>query len=116
MATGKRSKKVVLPLLTALRSVPPNLRVILLSHLDNSTRDRLYETISHVLKSNRVPFAKKLFLKSKLLPYKDQLRFLADKKKSSRSKKQRLAQIGGGPMTHVLGTAIPLLLNLYSKP
>ncbi len=104
-----------MPLLHVLRSLKPEKRVILLAHLDDGTRDRLYETISHVLRSDKVPFAKRLFLKSKLGPFKKDLRYLADTRRTSTQKKRRLAQIGGGPMTHVLGTAISLLLNLYSK-
>lgn len=106
---------MILPLLNALRSIPHDKRVILLAHLNDSTKDHIYEAVTRVLKSDRVPFAKRLFLKSKLGPYKVPLRYLADKKTSPTRKRQALAQIGGGPMTHILGTAIPLLLNLFPK-
>ena len=115
MARCCKKKHVLLPLLNALRSVEPKQRIILMAHFDDKTRDAIYETIAHVLKSEKVPFAKRLFLKSKLTPYKSQLRILANKKKGSLQKKKKLAQIGGGPMSHVLSTAVPLLLNLFSK-
>lgn len=112
---GQRSRKVILPLLNALRSIPHNQRVILLAHLSDSTRDHLYEAIARVLRSERVPFAKRLFLKSKLAPYRHQLRYLANERASPVRKRRALAQIGGGPMKHILGTAIPLMLNLFPK-
>ena len=115
MPIVKRSRRVVLPLLNALRSLEPDKRVIILSHLDDVAKDHLYETIAHVIRSDKVPFEKRLFLKKKLGPYKDQLRFITSRK-NVKQKSRKLAQIGGGPMTHLLGTAIPLLLNLYSKP
>lgn len=93
----------------------PEHRMIMLAHLDDKTRDGIYETITHVLKSDAVPFRKRLFLKSKLAPHKKELRYLADRKKGPVQKRRKLAQIGGGPMTHVLKTAIPLLLNIFSK-
>ncbi len=117
MSIRRRSRKVLLPLLNALRSVKPKDRVIILAHLTDSAKDHLYETINYVLKSEEVPFAKRLFLKNKLGPYKDHLRYLAAHRGGRRGggKNKKLAQIGGGPMTHVLGAAIPLLLNIYAK-
>lgn len=110
-----KTKKVLLPLLGVLKKLPSSDRVILMSHLDDKTRDTLYETIAHVLRSPSVPMRKKLFLKSKLGPFKKHLRFLADKRKPSKLKKNRLTQMGGAPMGYVLRTAVPLLLNLYQK-
>lgn len=110
-----RVKSVLLPLLHALKGVRPDHRVILMAHFDDKTRDALYETITNVLRSEKVPFEKRLFLKTKLAEHRDDLRYLSNKKKSSKQKQKRLAQIGGGPMSHVLDLAIPLLLNLYAK-
>lgn len=110
----KRSK-VVLPLLHVLKSIKPEQRQIILAHLDDSARDALYQTIGEVLRSDRVPFAKRLFLKSKLGPHRNDFRYLASPNKSATQKRKKLAQIGAGPMTHLLRTAIPLLMNLFPK-
>jgi hypothetical protein len=115
MARRRGKRAVVLPLLHVLKSVKPEHRVILLAHLDDSSRDALYEAINQVLCSEKIPVRKRLFLKSKLEPYKGHLRYLADAKKGPVGKKKRLAQIGGGPMTHVLREAVPLLLDLFPK-
>jgi hypothetical protein len=111
----KSEKTVLLPLLQVLQTIKPEHRMILLAHFDDKTSDSLYATITQVLKSNKVPIAKRLLLKSKLTPYKKDFRYLNDKKKSGTQKKKRLTQLGGGPMTHVLKTAIPLLLNMFTK-
>ena len=113
----KANKKirVLLPLLQVLKEVRPDQRVILMAHFDDKTRDSLYETITNVLRSEKVPFDKRLFLKSKLASYKSDLRYLSNKSKSPTQKRRKLSQIGGGPMSHVLKLAIPLLLNLYAK-
>jgi hypothetical protein len=115
MARRGGKKSVVLPLLHVLKSVKPEHRVILLAHLDDPSRDALYEAINRVLKSDKLPARRRRFLKSKLEPYKDHLRYLADASKSPARKKKRLTQIGGGPMTYVLRDAVPLLLDLFPK-
>lgn len=115
---GKRRrtrKKVLLPLLHVLKSVKPEQRQILLAHLDDDTRDLLYGTITEVLRSSKVPFRKRLFLKSKLEPYKRDLRYLSNPQKSKIEKRKKLSQMGAGPMQLILRTAIPLLLNLFPK-
>ena len=84
-----------------------------MSHLDDVSRDALYETINKVLTSNSVPLRKRQYLKSKLMPFKNDLRFLADRRKSSTFKKKKLTQMGGAPMGVLLRTAVPLMLNLY---
>lgn len=115
MSVLGRQKKVLLPLLEVLKTVKPDQRVILLAHLDDKTRDLLYQTIQRVLTSDRIPFRKRLFLKSKLNNYKHDLRYLADQRKSPGAKKRKLAQVGAGPMTYILRAAIPLLLNVFGK-
>ena len=107
-----RNKRVLLPLLHILKSMRSDHRVILMSHLDDEARDAIYQTIFKTLTSSKVPLRKRLFLKSKLLPYKSHLRYLASSSKPSRAKKRRLAQMGGGAMSDVLRVAIPLLINL----
>jgi hypothetical protein len=111
----RHQKKVLLPFLHVLKTIKPRDRTIILAHLDDVTRDALYETIANVLSTPKLPMRKRLFLKSKLQPYKADLRFLADKKNSSSKKKKKLTQMGGGAIGHVLGTAVPLLLNLFAK-
>ena len=106
---------MVLPLLEVLKQLRPDRRVIILQHFDDRTRDQIYEAIMHTLSSEKVPFRKRLFLRSKLLPYKNELRFLADKKRSAECKKKKLAQVGGGAMNYILRAAVPLLLNLYKS-
>jgi hypothetical protein len=115
MATGRAGKKVVLPLLHVLKSIRPDHRVIILAHLDDRARDALYESIMRVLSSKTIPLRRRRALKSKLQPYKNHLRYLADATRSGVLKKKRLVQIGGGPMTHLLREAVPLLLNLFPR-
>ena len=110
----KSQKKVVLPLLALLKGMKSSQRVILLSHLDDKTRDALYQTINSVLKSDSVPARKRIFLRTKLLPFKAELRFLASRTKTPSQKRKKLTQMGGAPLGYILATAIPLLLNLYS--
>lgn len=113
-ARVSKTRRVLLPVLGVLRSMKPEQRIILLAHLDDPTRDALYRTIGEVLHSDKVPRKRRLTLKGKLEPYKKELRYLANAKRTSASRKKRaLAQIGGGPLSHVLGAAIPLLLDTF---
>lgn len=92
----------------------PQHRVIVLAHLDDRTRDGIYDTVTRVLSAKKLPARKRQYLRRKLGPHKDLLRVLADSKRSRRVKAKVLPQVGAGPMTHVLGAAVPLLLNLFT--
>jgi len=106
----------MLPLLEALRGMKPERRVIVLSHLDGRTRDGIYETVAHVLQNEKLPLAKRLKLKEKLYPFKRQFRYLASPSaRHPRKKRRALAQVGGGPMSHVLRAAIPMLLDTFPR-
>jgi hypothetical protein len=109
----QRKKNVLLPLLHVLKSINPEQRVIILAHMDEKTRDAIYETITHVLTSDHMPIDKRILLKNELGAHKKDLRYVIDKKKGSLQRRKKLAQIGGGPMTPVLKLAIPLLLNMF---
>lgn len=108
-------REVYLPLLAALKALDPKHRVIVLSHLDDVTRDRIYEVIGDVLRSRKLPLEKRLRLKSELEPHKEDFRYLLDVRKSPLQKKKKLMQIGGTPMSQMLNTALPLLLTIYPK-
>jgi len=113
MKGGKKRRAIVLPLLETLKKMHPSSRVILLAHLDDQTRDAIYETIMEVLQSDKIPFRKRMYLRTKLSPFRSEFRDLIDKKKTSNQKKKKLMRIGGAPMSLVLKTAIPLLLQLF---
>ena len=110
---SRARKAVLFPLLEVLRTLKPEQRVILMSHFSDSTRDHIYETISRVLNSDRIPRRKRISLRDKLKPYARQMRYLADSKKSARRKKKVLSQVGAGPMGHVLKVTVPMLYELY---
>jgi hypothetical protein len=110
-----KKKKVLLPLLHVLQSLPHDKRMIILSHLDDYARDGILETVTNVLRSEKLPFKKRRELAKKLAPYKKDFRFLVNPKKSPAGKKKRLAQLGAGPMQHVLRAAVPLLLNIFPR-
>lgn len=111
----KHRTAIVLPLLHVLKSLKPQQRVILLAHLDDKSRDALYQAIGHVLTTDKIPMRKRLFLKHQLSPHKEDLRFLCSKRHDSECKRRKLTQIGGGPMAHILRAAVPLMLNYYAK-
>jgi hypothetical protein len=115
MAAARRKRDVLLPLLQVLKSLEPEQRIIILAHMDDRTRDAIYETITRVLTSDKIPFERRLRLKSELADHKDCFRCLVDKKSGKRERKKKLAQVGGGVMTPVLKAAIPLLLNMFEK-
>lgn len=114
VALGK-SANIILPLLNVLRTIKPDQRQILFAHFDDKTRDQIYKVIGEVLKSQRVPVRERLSLKGKLKPFKKDLRYLTESKRSKVQKRKRLSEIGGKPMNHILKTAIPLLLNLFPQ-
>ena len=111
----REQKRIILPLLDLLQSLPPERMRIFISHLDDKTRDQLYETVMLSLTSSKIPFRKRLFLKTKLAPFRQHLTVLASRRASPSAKKTKLAQIGGAPMKYVLRLAIPVLLGTFRQ-
>ncbi len=109
----RKQKTQLIPLLNVLKSLKSDDRVIILAHLDDETRDGLYATIAAVLKSEKVPIETRLALHRKLKNHKDCLAHIVSQKTSSKVKKKKLTQMGGGPMKLILQTALPLLLRLF---
>ena len=109
-----RQKKLqnLLPMLQSLKKASPKNRGVLLSHMDNSSRQGLYETIHNVLYNPRISPTTQAQLKKKLYPYKNDLRYLSNSSKSNKERKKRLSRMGGFPWDTILSTAIPLLLSL----
>lgn len=112
--------KSIIPFLHILRNLTSEERVIVLSHLNDQTKDSIYKVISLVLRNKKVPFSDRLKLKVKLEPYKKALRYVTNKKsiggggKQSATKTKQLFQIGGEPLGTIIDSAIPLMLDLFS--
>ena len=86
-----------------------------MSHLNDRAKDTLYETITHILSSDKVSFRKKKFLSSKLSPFKNSIKYFTSPKSTAEGRRRRVVQMGGSPMSYVLGTAIPLFVNLFAE-
>mgnify|MGYP001556701501 CR=1 FL=1 len=109
-----------LPFLHVLSSLKPEQRVVLLGHLDHYTRDTLYDLVTRILSSKKLPLQKQIFLRNQIesgcrdhFVKKNVMDALFKNKKSGITKRQALYQIGGGAMAHVLRTAVPMLLSIY---
>ncbi len=116
MASKPPSRKSsLIPLLHVLKSLKSADRVIILAHLDDHTRDAIYKTVSNVLKSKRVPIQNRIHLRDNLGSFKSDFRCLISKDSSSVQKKKKLTQLGGNPLSLILDTALPLMLDLFPK-
>lgn len=111
----RRQKTELIPLLNVLKSLKSNDRVIILAHLDDETRDALSATIASVLESEKVPIETRLHLHKKLRDHRDCLKHIISDRASSKTKKKKLTQLGGGPMKHILQAALPMMLQLFPK-
>lgn len=111
----KRDLERLLPLLSVLRSVSPEKRVILLSHFDDATRDAICRAVTFTLTTERLSKSTRKRLKQRLEPYREDFRYIIRPKGSPPGKRRRLLQVGAGPMNHVIRAAIPLLLNMFPK-
>jgi len=114
MTCRRRHAHNTLSLLQALKSVRPECRDKLLEHLNDSGCEILFETIKNVLRNDKVKAHSRAKLKKVLAPHKNALRYISKKGKPLTLKKKRLRQIGGNPLTSILTTAIPLLLQIIS--
>lgn len=120
LRTSSRSphRKIIrklLPMLQVLKYMKPSDRIIVLSHMDDNTKDDLYKTITHVLTSDMVPPRKRKHLTDKLAPYKKILHYLRSPTASAISKRKKVVQLGGDPLTYVLKAAVPMFVNLFAS-
>ncbi len=105
-----------IPLFQVLATLNPARRVILLAHLNDETRDQIYQVVNHVLSGGpSMTVRKRRFLRSRLGPYKRHFRDLTNPRASKRRRKKAMYQVGGAPMTTVLRTAVPILFHIYSR-
>ena len=103
----------VLPLLRSLKNAPAKHRPALLSTMNNTSCNVIYDAIHNVLSSPYLPPKKKKQLKKTLLPYKKELRYLANNTNCPITRKKRLIKMGGVfPFAAILKTAIPLVMSL----
>lgn len=105
----------LLPMLQVLKQMKASDRIILLSHLDDYSKDAIQKTISHVLTSDAVPRRKRKLLIDKLAPYKKRIMYLNSPRASSVGKRKTVVQLGGDPLGYVLNAALPLFVNLFAN-
>lgn len=107
-------RKQILPLLGVLKGLGAPQRVIVLAHLDNATRDKVYDCINQTLSHrSALPNEAKSCLRRKLWKHRGQLRCLRCRKVSKKVKRQKLIQMGGAPLGYLLKSMVPLMLKLY---
>ena len=102
-----------LALLHVLNSMKHEHRVVLLEHLSDTVRDRIYKLITHILTSTHIPLRKRVFLKNQLGEDKEATRVFLNPKASSAQRRMTLCRVGGGPMKYMLRAALPVLLDMY---
>jgi len=107
--------KVTLPLLHTLERMQPSHRGIIIAHLDDASRQIIYDSIAEVLRSSEISDARRLRLKQLLHPYKDNLRYLIRDRVSPRQKKKTLDLIGGEGLKPILSAAVPLLVGEFKQ-
>jgi hypothetical protein len=109
----KEKARKVLPLLRVLQDFKPkSRRSILLSHLDDESCEALYEAVANVMLSDRIHPTVRAKLKRILNRNREPLTILSDKEADPALKKRHLTQMGGGVLSLILSTAIPLLVDL----
>jgi hypothetical protein len=112
---GKKYLQDILPFIHTFKTLRPAQRVILLAHLDDKSCNLLCECCANVLHNSKIPTAKRKRLSKALLPHKAALRQLVHPSGSLTAKRKKLYQLGGGPLSLILGTALPLLVDLLRK-
>ena len=112
---SKSRLRALLPFLQILKDLSPNQRAIILAHINDSSCEAIYETVSNVLRNKSVSEADARRLRKLLAPHKACLRSLVSNRVSGSQKRKKLYRIGGLPLASILAVGIPLLLSLIRK-
>ncbi len=75
---SKHKCTILLPLLSVLKEMRADQRIIVLQHFDDTTRNTLYEVIEHALCDSRLPARRQARLWTKLMPHKHEWRYILD--------------------------------------
>ena len=110
---SERKRTIILPLLSVLKEMRADQRIIVLQHFDDATRDALYEVIEHALCDSRLPARRRARLRAKLMPHKHEWRYVLDRSRPPAMRKRKLLQLGGGPLSYILKAAVPFLLDIF---
>jgi hypothetical protein len=106
----KRQIRKTLPLLDVLKRASHGQSCILLAHLDEEGCNAVYDCVAIVLSGKNISKRKRSSLLRILEADRQNLRFIANPKKSLRQKRKKLTQVGGS-IKHILTSAIPILLK-----
>ena len=109
---SKAQKNTILPLIHILRDLSPDYRMIILSHLDEISRDLMYRALRSVLFSNdEIMGSKKSEIVNNFLqPHSKDVSYMLDPFKSETMRKQKLIKVGGAAIQPVLDACIPIFL------
>ena len=117
-----KRKRVLLPLLNILKSLPAPKRSVLISYLNHDTLDGLYELIIDLNRSSKIPFHIRYKLAKKLRSSCDDFDCMIrgaekkpHKKPSPKVQMRRLIHLGGSPMADMYKVAVPYLLNVFKN-
>ena len=109
----KRHKlKQTVPLLHTLREMRPSRRSVVLEHLDDRGCGCVSEAIGEVLKGKHLTPEFRAGAREALMPYKRDLRFLADSSKTVQARRKRLLHLNESALDAILSVTIPLLLHI----
>jgi len=112
-----KRKNTALPLMQVLVGMTPAQRTIIVQHLNDEAQDMLLDSVKYVLQvaPKKMNSERKNNLSGALKEHKCNLRYLCDHKRTVKLRRRRLRQMGGFPLGLILSTAIPMLLNLFTK-
>ena len=85
----------------------------ILPFLHDEACTRLYECVWNALNNNAID--NRSSLKTKLIPFKDDLRVLADFSASPKRKRKRLDKVGGQFITPILAATVPILVEYLTN-
>ena len=111
--TSQALFKKKMSLFKIMRDLPLDQQFVLLHHLDSQACNDLSSCILEVVSGKHLSKEQKEHLKDNLLPYKPLLRDLA--KKSRKDTKDLIPQLGGGGLSLLLSTGIPLLIDIARR-
>ena len=109
----RKGNEAIKQFMWSLNSISKVHQQNILPFLHDEACTKLYDCVWNALNNGAID--NRSGLKRKLIPFKDDLRVLADQRTSSRVKRRRLNRVGGMFITPILAATVPILIEYLAK-
>lgn len=111
----RQEVKKYIPLLKIIKKLKNDEKRVLVKHLDSRSIECLSCVFRNAIANPTLGAEQQEHLRQRLWDKRNDVRFIANAKKSADAKKRRLSQLGGNLLGLIIGQLLPLVASLLTS-